>query len=380
MKNENIDSNDDNARRFLEMIRRSRKGRFKLYIGMIAGVGKTYRMLQEARTLIDNGVDVQIGYVETHGRLDTEKMLEGLPVIPRKRIFYKGKELEEMDLDMILQSHPEVVVVDELAHSNVEGSRNRKRWEDVMELLHAGINVISAINIQHFESLKNEIAGISGIDVTERVPDSVMQEADEVVNIDLSAEELIDRLKAGKIYRQEKIPVALNHFFKKENILQLRELALEEVTFRIKRKVETEVLSMSPVYSGKVLACVSSNPHTPSHIIRKAYRLASRYNTQFIALFVQTSKENPDVIPLVDQRHLLNHFKLVTELGGVIRQVESDNVTQTIVDICKEQHITTVCMGTPSFKIPHTLFHIGAYRKFLAELSAMKIDLIIIAS
>ena len=175
---------NNNVQYFLDLIRRSRRGKFKVYIGMIAGVGKTYRMLQEAHELLENGVDVQIGYVETHGRAGTEAQLVGLPVIPRKKIFYKGKELEEMDLEAILQRHPEIVVVDELAHTNVEGCRNRKRWEDVLELLDAGINVISAINIQHIESLNDEVKDIAGIEVKERVPDRILQEADEVVNID----------------------------------------------------------------------------------------------------------------------------------------------------------------------------------------------------
>ena len=221
---------NNNVQYFLDLIRRSRRGKFKVYIGMIAGVGKTYRMLQEAHELLENGVDVQIGYVETHGRAGTEAQLVGLPVIPRKKIFYKGKELEEMDLEAILQRHPEIVVVDELAHTNVEGCRNRKRWEDVLELLDAGINVISAINIQHIESLNDEVKDIAGIEVKERVPDRILQEADEVVNIDLTAEELIARLKAGKIYRPEKVQTALNNFFKTENILQLRELALKELS------------------------------------------------------------------------------------------------------------------------------------------------------
>ena len=182
------------------MIRRSRRGKFKIYIGMIAGVGKTYRMLSEAHDLLKNGIDVQIGYVETHGRPGTVAMLEGLPVIPRKKVFYKGKEIEEMDLETILQVRPELVIVDELAHTNVEGSRNTKRWEDVMELLDAGINVVSALNIQHIESLSEDVKSITGINVAERVPDKVLQEADEVVNIDLTAEDLITRLKAGNIY------------------------------------------------------------------------------------------------------------------------------------------------------------------------------------
>ena len=235
---------EENVKHFLDLIRRSRRGKFKIYIGMIAGVGKSYRMLQEAHEMQENGLDVQIGYIETHGRTGTEALLEGLTIIPRKKIFYKGKEIEEMDLDSILRLHPELVIIDELAHTNIEGSRNEKRWQDVMELLDAGINIISAVNIQHIESLNEEVKGIAGIEVKERIPDKVLQDADEVVNIDLTAEELINRLKAGKIYRPEKIELALNNFFKTENILQLRELALKEVAFRVEKKVENEIVSI----------------------------------------------------------------------------------------------------------------------------------------
>ena len=237
-----MEKKEESVQHFLDLIRRSRRGRFKLYIGMIAGVGKSFRMLQEAHEMLKNGVDVQIGYIETHGRTDTLQLLKGLPVIPRKKVFYKGKEMEEMDLEAIVCMHPELVIVDELAHTNLEGSRNEKRWQDVMELLERGINVISAVNIQHIESLNEEVKSIAGIEVRERIPDKVLQEADEVVNIDLTAEELIQRLKSGKIYRPEKIQLALEHFFKIENILQLRELALKEVAFRVGKKVEEEVI------------------------------------------------------------------------------------------------------------------------------------------
>lgn len=189
---------EGSVQRFLELIRRSHRGKFKVYIGMSAGVGKTYRMLQEAHQLLDAGVDVCIGYIETHGRAETEALAEGLPFVPRRRLFYKGKELEEMDTQAILNLHPEIVVVDELAHTNIEGSGNPKRWQDVMQLLDAGISVITAVNIQHIEGLNESVQEITGIEVRERVPDSVLATADEVVNIDLTADELIERLKAGK--------------------------------------------------------------------------------------------------------------------------------------------------------------------------------------
>lgn len=371
---------DNNVKYFLNLIRHSQRGKFKVYIGMIAGVGKTYRMLSEAHTLLKNGIDVQIGYVETHGRPETVAMLQGLPVIPRKKIFYKGKELEEMDLDAILRIHPEVVIVDELPHTNVEGSHNQKRWQDVEEILDAGINVISALNIQHIESLNEDVKEITGVDVKERVPDSVLQEADEVVNIDLTAEELIERLKAGNIYRKEKVPMALEHFFKPENILQLRELALKEVAFRVERKVENETMpGMQPARREKILACISSAEHTPRAIIRKAYRLASRYSTTFVALYVQTPREDPDHIDLASQRHLLNHFKLVAELGGTIEKVVSPNIWNAVVETCRKYKVTTICMGQPAFKMPGVFWDIPAYGRFIRSLKELKTDLLIIA-
>ncbi len=207
---------ENNVKHFLDLIKKSRKGKFKIYIGMSAGVGKTYRMLQEAHTLMRNGIDVKVGYIETHNRKETHDLLEGLPIIPRRKLFYKGKELEEFDLQAVISLRPEIVIVDELAHTNIEGSKNDKRWQDVMEILDAGINVISAVNIQHIESLNEEIKQITGVEVKERIPDSVLQQADEVVNIDLTADELITRLKEGKIYAAEKVPTALTTFLHPE--------------------------------------------------------------------------------------------------------------------------------------------------------------------
>ena len=208
------------AEDFLALIRKSKRGKFKVYIGMCAGVGKSYRMLQEAHELKKNNINVKIGYIETHKRVETENLVIGLPIIPRKIIYYKGKSVEEMDLEGILKQRPEIVIVDELAHSNVFGSKHKKRWQDVMEILDAGINVISAVNIQHLESLNNSISEITTIDVSERIPDIVLEQADEIVNIDLTADDLIQRLNTGKIYPKDKIQTALNNFFIPSNILQ----------------------------------------------------------------------------------------------------------------------------------------------------------------
>src|SRR6201986_3692967 len=235
------ENKEQSVEHFLDLIKKNRLGKFKIYIGMSAGVGKTYRMLQEAHALLKYGMDVKIGYIETHKRKETEELLEGLPVIPRRKLFYKGKELEEMDLKAIINLRPEVVIVDELAHSNIEGSQNEKRWQDVRDILNAGINVISAVNIQHLESLNEEVEKITGASINERIPDKVLQLADEVVNIDLTADELIDRLKEGKIYDEKKIPLALTNFFQSDRILQLRELALKEVAHLLERKIDTEV-------------------------------------------------------------------------------------------------------------------------------------------
>ncbi|MBP9796237.1 MAG: sensor protein KdpD, partial [Chitinophagales bacterium] len=257
-----MNEKDKTVQHFLDLIKKSRKGKFKIYIGMSAGVGKSYRMLQEAHSLLKNGIDVKIGFIETHNRKETEALLEGLPVIPRRKLFYKGKELEELDVQAIINLRPEVVIIDELAHTNIEGSKNEKRWQDVNEILNAGINVISAVNIQHIESLNDEIKSITGVEVKERIPDSVLALADEVVNIDLTADELIGRLKEGKIYHAEKIETALNNFFKSEHILQLRELALKEVASQVERKVETEVTKTNSIKHERFLACISSNDKT----------------------------------------------------------------------------------------------------------------------
>lgn len=364
---------------FLDLIRNSRKGKFKVYIGMIAGVGKTYRMLQEAHTLLRSGIDVKIGFVETHGRKETEAMLQGLPVIPRRKLFYKGKELEELDVSAVLTLRPEIVIIDELAHTNIESSKNEKRWQDVVEILEAGINVISAVNIQHIESLNNEIREVTGVEVKERIPDSILKLADEVVNIDLTADELIARLITGKIYTADKVKTALDNFFKPEQILQLRELALKEVASQVKRKVEAEVPRNAVFRHEKFLACISSNEKTARLVIRKTARLASYYSSRWFVLYVQTSKESNDRIALDKQRHLINNFKLATELGAEIIRVESDNVSATIADIAAQKEITTLCIGKPHLNLVKVILSTNNFNNLLKKMADSNIDIIILS-
>lgn len=365
---------------FLDLIRKSRRGKFKVYIGMSAGVGKTYRMLQEAHALLRNGIDVKVGYVETHRRAETEALVAGLPVVPRRKIFYKGKALEEMDVPAIINLHPEVVVVDELAHTNVPGSKNEKRWQDALEILDAGINVISAVNIQHLESLNRDVHEITGVEVTERIPDSVLRQADEVVNIDLTSDELIARVKEGKIYSPDKVETALQNFFKSEHILQLRELALKEVASQVERKVESEVpRSITGLRIERFLACISSNDKTARHIIRKTARLANYYNSQWYVLYVQTPAEAPDKIPLAAQRHLINNFKTATELGAEVLQIKSENAAEAIVNAAAQYQITTVCIGKPHLSLWRLVLAGSIFNQLLKKMSESDIDLIILS-
>ena len=370
---------ENNVQHFLELIKKSRKGKFKIYIGMSAGVGKTYRMLQEAHALLRNGIDVKIGYIETHNRKETHALLEGLPVIPRRKLFYKGKALEELDVQAVISLRPEVVIVDELAHTNIEGSKNEKRWQDVVDILDAGINVISAVNIQHIESLNDEVKEITGIEVKERIPDSVVAEADEVVNIDLTADELITRLKEGKIYDKAKIAAALNNFFKSEHILQLRELALKEVAGHVERKVETEITKNYAIKHERFLACISSNETTAKTVIRKTARLANYYNSKWYVLYVQTPAENANRIALDKQRYLINNFKLATELGAEIIKVENTHIARAIIEQAEERNITTICIGKPHLNLLKVILATNVFNELLRKLSSNDIDLVILS-
>ncbi|MBS7566885.1 sensor protein KdpD [Mucilaginibacter sp. Bleaf8] len=370
---------ESSVKSFIELLKKSRRGKLKIYIGMSAGVGKTYRMLQEAHALLRNGINIQVGYIETHNRAETHALLAGLPLVDRRKTFYKGKELEEMDLQTILNRHPEVVIVDELAHTNIEGSKNGKRWQDVLDILDAGISVISAVNIQHLESLNEEVENITGIAITERIPDKLLELADEIVNIDLTADELIDRLREGKIYDKSKVELALQNFFRSDKILQLRELALKEVAHHLERKIDIEVPKQIKLRPERFLACISSNADTAKIVIRKTARLASYYRSPWLVLYVQTSSESGDRIKLDKQRYLINNLKLATELGAEVLRIKSDEVTQTIMRIAEEREITTICIGKPHLNLFQVILKTTVFNELLKRLAATETDLVILS-
>ena len=329
---------------FLELVERARRGRLKLYVGFAAGVGKTYRMLQEAHDLRRRGVDVVIAFVEAHGRAETLALVDGLEVVPRTRIDYRGVTVEEMDLDTVLRRRPQVAVVDEIPHTNAPGSRNRKRYQDVLALLDGGINVIGALNVQHLESLNGLIERATNVVVRETVPDSFLKQADQVVNLDLAVEDLQERLRAGKIYAAEKIPWALENFFKDQNLSTLRELALREVAESLDRagagKRPPEVRA-----SGRVMVCMASNPPRAKTLLARASRMAGRLNTDWFAVYVETPGEAPHLIDSEAQRHLLANLDKAKELGAEVVRLKGADPAQALLDFARSHGVAHIVVG-----------------------------------
>jgi two-component system, OmpR family, sensor histidine kinase KdpD len=337
---------------FLELVRQRERGKLKLYIGSAAGTGKTYRMLQEAHEMRRRGVDIVVGFVETHGRADTEAQIGDLEVVARNKIAYRGVTLEEMDVDAVITRRPQIAIVDELAHTNVPGSRNEKRWQDVMLLLDEGINVISAVNVQHLESLNDVIQRTLGVTVRETVPDWIIAQADQVVNLDISAEDLRERLREGKIYRQDKVQAALANFFTDENLTTLRELALREVASSVDRSREAIIRreengGTAPARKtvDRVMACMSSDPPLSRVLLRKASRIAGRLNSDWYCVYVQTPEERPDRIDSAIQRRLVDNIQLAQALGAEIVKLEGDEVSGALSRFAAEHGVTLAIVG-----------------------------------
>ena len=331
---------------FLKLIERSRRGKLKLYIGHAAGVGKTYQMLEDAHLLKGRGVNVVVGYVETPRRAETEAKIGDLTVIPRRKVSYKGKEFEEMDLPAILKQKPEIVLVDELAHTNVPGVENDKRYQDVENILDEGISVMTTVNIQHFESVQEIVTRVTGVDVQERVPDRLLRQADAVVNVDLPSEELRQRLMAGKIYPSERINAALENFFREENLASLRELAMRQIADRleaerrgIEKKGEPEAVGT------KVMVAMSSNAETTRLLLRRASSLAGKLNTNWYAVYVRTPKESPQRISAREHRLLSENVTLAMELGAKVVWLAGEDVAAELSRFAREEGVTLVILG-----------------------------------
>src|SRR5438309_29426 len=327
---------------FLELVERARRGRLKLYVGFAAGVGKTYRMLQEAHDLRRRGVDVVIAFIEPHGRPETSALIEGLEVVPRRRIEYRGVVVEEMDLDAALLRRPTVAVVDEIPHTKAPGSRNRKRYQDVLALLDAGSNVIGALNVQHLESLNGLIGRATNVAVRETVPDTFLKQADQVVNLDLAVEDLQERLRAGKIYALDKIPWALENFFKDQNLATLRELALREVAESLDRAggPKKDVKA-----SGRVMVCLASNPPRAKMLLSRGSRMAGRLNTDWFVVYVETPDEAPHLIDSEAQRNLIANIEKAKELGAEVVRLKSDEPAQAMLDFARTHGVAHVIVG-----------------------------------
>ena len=335
---------------FLELIKSEKRGKLKVYLGSAPGVGKTFAMLSEGHRLKESGVDVAIGYLEPHARTETIARAQGLEEIPVRTITHQKLALREMDLGKVLGRHPTVALIDELAHTNVPGSKNEKRYQDVRELLDAGINVITTLNIQHFESLYNIIEDATGIKVKERIPDEVVAEADQIVDVDLEAEDLIERLKAGKIYKLDRIDAALNNFFSHKNLTKLREIVLSETANLLdKRQREAGTASAKPATLNKVMVRIRGGEKEPEALLRRAVRLANQLNAEWFAVHVVTVEE--------ESRRLSGNYekaektmKLAKKMGGETIVIKDEDIPGALVQFAKANGITHLLQGHPAPK------------------------------
>ncbi len=333
---------------FLRLLAREEKrGRLKVYLGQAAGVGKTYRMLDDAQAMRTRGIDVVVGLVETHGRKETADRIGDLEVVPRRRVEYKGTVLEEMDLEALLARKPEVAVVDELPHTNAPGGKNEKRWQDVEDLLAAGISVLTTLNVQHLEGVQDVVKSAIHLEIRERVPDRVVREADAVVNVDLPVSELRERLKQGKIYPPAQAASALENFFREDNLRSLRELALRETAEGVGRE-RTETSGTFAVPSGiQVAVALPLDTARARALIRRGSKLAGRMNTRWYALYVRRKRDHPENLSAAQHRELVENINLAMSLGANVVYRESEDVAGAILEFAKSEGVKVLVMGRP---------------------------------
>ncbi len=344
------------------------RARLRIYIGAAPGVGKTYAMLKEAHALRARGLDVVIGVIETYGRADTEAQVGGLEDVPRRAIEYRGVTLEELDVDAVIARHPQVCVVDELAHTNVPGSRNEKRFQDVLDILAAGIHVLTAVNIQHLETLNDAVAKVTGVRVRETVPDTFLERADEVINVDVTVEELRNRLREGKIYRPEKVEQALANFFRKGNLSTLRELALRAVADEVGEKAASyrarEGLEPAQIPE-RVMVCMSSNALAP-RVLRTGARIAGRLGSKWYAVYVETPREQPGRIKAADSEALQQNIRLAESLGATVVRVKAEHPSEGLIAFAQREGITHVIFGQSARSRIEILWRGSTLNKFLS--------------
>jgi two-component system, OmpR family, sensor histidine kinase KdpD len=353
----------------LERLRQEGRARLRVYIGAAPGVGKTYSMLEDAHTLRRQGLDVVIGFVETYGRADTEAQIKDLEVVPRKRIPYRGVTLEEMDVDAVIARRPQVAVVDELAHTNVPGSRHQKRYEDVLDLLNAGIHVMTAVNIQHLESLNDAVGRITGVVVRETLPDTFLDRADEVINVDVSSEELRSRLRQGKVYKAEKVEQALTNFFRKANLSALREMALRVVADEVSEQAASyrQQEGLEPaLIPERVMVAMSSAQHAP-RVIRAGARIAGRLRARWYCVYVETPRERPDRIDSRSLDSLQKNIDLAERLGATVVKVKADNPANGLIAFAQREGITHVIFGQTARSRWELLVRGSVIDRFLSE-------------
>ncbi len=353
----------------LARIKEKERARLRIYIGAAPGVGKTYAMLREAIALRERGMDVVVGLVETYGRADTDAQLQDLEVIPRASVDYRGARMQEMDVDAILARKPQMVVIDELAHTNVPGSRHEKRYEDVLEILGAGIHVMTAVNIQHLETLNDAVARVTGVRVRETVPDTFLDRADEVINVDVTVEELRNRLRQGKVYKPEKVEQALANFFRKGNLSTLRELALRAVADEVGEKAASyrEREGLEPaLIPERVMVCMSSNALAP-RVLRTGARIAGRLGAKWYAVYVETPKERPDRIKPHDSEALQQNIKLAESLGATVVKVHAERPSDGLVAFAQREGITHVIFGQSARSRWEILWRGSTLNRFLGS-------------
>jgi two-component system sensor histidine kinase KdpD len=362
----------------LAKLEQAQHARLRVYIGAAPGVGKTYQMLEDAHLLGQQGFDIVIGFVETYGRAGTEAQVKDLEVVPRQRISYRNVVIEEMDVDRIIARKPDICIVDELAHTNVPGSKNKKRYEDVLDILDAGISIFTAVNIQHLETLNDAVARSSGIRVRETVPDSFLKRADEVVNVDVTTDELRTRLKQGKIYKPEKVEQALANFFRKGNLSTLRELALravaEEVGSKAAQYRSREGLEPAPIPE-KVMACISSGS-TAKRLLRAGARISGRLGAVWYAVYVETPPEEPARIDPKHAKQLAENLALAEELGATVIKLKAKRASDGLIEFARREGISHVIFGQSARSRWDILLHGSVLNRFLAEVKDAAVQII----